>query len=244
MTKPAFHFQRFELKYLLKRFEAEHIIEDCLDHHLEWDPAVSGREDRSYPVTSLYLDTPGLKCYHEKIAGLEHRFKIRVRMYENELHRGADIFLEIKRKHNALIIKDRLLLGYGAYETMFENGGSPAGIPESGGEKKTAEEITGNIRRFGLMAVAAVRYRRRPLVGKFVDRLRITFDSALEAARGTTMRDLNFFPVHRDAVVMEVKFNNALPFWFHRLIQAHNLERQPFSKYCEGITALSRLKQL
>lgn len=244
MAKPTFHFQRFEFKYLLTPWQADNILEDCLDHHLEWDPFVAEREGKGYPVTSLYLDTLNLKCYHEKIAGLKDRFKIRVRIYDEEIKPGSDIFLEIKKKNDALVVKDRLLLDYAEYENTFKNGRSFSRMPQGEGEKKTAEEIIGKIRRFGLATVAAVRYRRRPLIGKFVDRLRITFDSELEAARAQGLKDLNFFPVSRDMVVMEVKYNNTLPFWFHRVIQAHNLERQPFSKYGHGIERLSYLKQI
>lgn len=244
MAKPTFHFQRFEFKYTLTRPQADNIIEDCLSHHLEWDPFVAGREGKSYAVTSLYLDTPALKCYHEKIAGLKDRFKIRVRIYDEEVKRDSDIFLEIKKKSDALVIKDRLLLDYNQYESTFENGRSFSRVPQGEGERKTAEEIIAKIRRFSLAAVAAVRYRRRPLIGRFVERLRITFDSELEAARASALKDLNFLPVSPRTVIMEVKYNNTLPFWLHRVIQAHNLDRQPFSKYGRGIETLSRLKQI
>ena len=51
---------------------------------------------RLMPYHTIYLDTPDLKMYHDHQRGKKHRYKVRMRMYENEM----EAFLEVKNKSN------------------------------------------------------------------------------------------------------------------------------------------------
>jgi hypothetical protein len=237
--KTGFHFQRFEFKYLLPLQKAEHIIEDCLENNLTWDPFVRGGEKR-YPVTSLYFDTPSLRLYREKNAGIKERFKVRLRTYEEEWKPKNNVFFEIKRKNDAVVNKDRVVLPFEKYDDIFRNGTGFAGIRAIEGPQEIAEEILMKIRRYGLGPLVFVTYDRFPLVGKFIERFRVTFDYRIRAARFINFSTMQWFPVLEDHVIMEVKYHNTLPGWFQRIIQAHDLERVAFSKYGKSVEALHR----
>lgn len=238
ITKPTFYFERFEWKYLLSRAEAERVLSDCLRNNLRWDPFVASRPGHSYPVTSVYLDTFGWKCYYEKIAGDRSRFKVRLRAYRPVLEEAPEIFLETKRKHDAVTMKERVLLVPGSERSLLDPCADRRSIAIRAGDENTRESILARVMRFSLAPKVLVTYTRQPLIGTFVDRLRVTFDSMLTAARYGAEGTLSPTPVLRDGVIMEVKYNGVLPYWFHRIIQAHNLSRVAFSKYCRSVEML------
>lgn len=51
---------------------------------------------RLMPYHTVYLDTPDLRMYLDHQRGKKHRYKVRMRMYENEM----ESFVEVKNKSN------------------------------------------------------------------------------------------------------------------------------------------------
>lgn len=74
-------FTRYEFKYLLNETAAAAIRARLLRFGLEPDPESMKYPRNTYPVTSLYFDTPTLDDYHDKAGGFLRRKKIRVRIY-------------------------------------------------------------------------------------------------------------------------------------------------------------------
>jgi len=72
-------FNRFELKYLLTLQQAEE-FKVALKAYLKPDEHGDGR----YALTSLYYDSPDLRCYWEKVDGVKFRRKLRIRRYETD----------------------------------------------------------------------------------------------------------------------------------------------------------------
>lgn len=246
MKRPAFqsHFQRFEFKYRMPSWRAALIRDDLLSGHMKWDPAVEEAEEKSYPVTSLYLDSRRLKCFFENAAGLSSRFKIRVRGYAPTLEETERIFLEIKRKKNVTIYKDRVLLPPDALREFSVGVFDAARLAarwDDDREKahaKTLEEIAGKVRFFGMTPMVVIRYRRVPLIERFNRKFRVTFDSNLEVARveaGTAGRFHAFAP---RLTVMEMKWTGSVPYWMHLIIKKYGLSRDKFSKYFYGVAHL------
>lgn len=212
-SKIKLHFERFEFKYLMTEAKAEKVLETLLANNLEWDPYTENKIEHAYTVTSLYYDSPTLKCYREKIDGLDRRFKLRERIYGKKHEENTQIFYEIKRKKDVVIVKDREI-------------GSPS------------EEFEYKRQAFNLSPNIVIQYERQALQGKFQDRLRVTFDRELRAVSAESLKDFHDpKPVSPRFVIMEIKYNNTLPAWFSRIITGHELERRPFSKYCAGIEA-------
>ena len=110
--KTKLHFQRFEFKYQMPLDFVEGIIPELLKY-MDFDPFAQKFPDHGYTVASLYFDSVGLDCYYQKLAGVRTRKKLRIRFYpENGLTPETKVFLEIKRKYDAVVVKDRLALNY------------------------------------------------------------------------------------------------------------------------------------
>ena len=99
-------FQRRELKYYLPEQLCPEVIR-LIRPYMTLDEHLKGNEAKSYLVRSLYLDTDDLKFYHEKLAGSHTRRKFRIRGYNDN---RSEVFLEIKRKYNDIIVKERALI--------------------------------------------------------------------------------------------------------------------------------------
>ena len=194
-NRPKLHFRRLEFKYVLTP-EQHKKIQTQIRAFMIPDPYAKNKG--AYTVSSLYFDSPGLRYYYENEAGLKTRQKIRHRWYN---HDNSKIFWEIKRKKDAVVIKDRCL----------------ASKPT----KSIKQQLDFYTLRHRLRPVLSVHYQRQPWIipGR---RFRFTFDYDLFAD------DKELLP---EKVIMELKFTGKLPFWTHRLIQQHSLERQAMGKY-------------
>ncbi len=236
-----FKFRRFEFKYRLPLYLVNNIITDLMDH-MKWDSFVVDKPGHSYQVNSLYFDSSGLSCYHEKIAGVKKRKKLRLRSYGQDLNPENKFFLEIKRKEDMTIVKDRLIIDYQDHFNFIKNN-SPVYLNRalSPEEKKVLEEFLWTEKYNCLTPKIMVIYKRRPLVSHVDKRFRITFDSDIKAYPADHFYlKKNGVDILSDQVVMELKYNNNIPGWFHDLIKKYQLIREPFSKYCLSLEGCYR----
>jgi hypothetical protein len=213
--KTNLHFQRFEFKYYLPKSKADKLIPALLPH-MNWDPYILKTKKDFYEVNSLYFDSPDFGCYSDKEAGVRDRKKLRYRFYDE----NSPIFLEIKRKSDALVIKDRIDI---------------KDIDDK--ENKQARELKWFKSRNNMSPKLFVRYKRKALVGKLDPRFRITFDYDIETQLSSSLKPnpKKWTKVYKNGVVLELKFNNILPGWFHKIIQKFNLDRIAYSKYCNSL---------
>ncbi|MEX2603853.1 MAG: VTC domain-containing protein, partial [Gracilimonas sp.] len=96
--------QRFELKYLINEQQAQN-IRHFVQSYLTIDEYGATQPQLSYPVHSLYLDSPAFKTYFDTINGNRNRFKLRIRYYEKDNEDTA--FLELKQRYDRIIAKKR-----------------------------------------------------------------------------------------------------------------------------------------
>ena len=61
-------------------------------------------------INNLYFDSIDLKNYHLHINGNLDRYKIRVRWYAKQFQKDGNFYLEVKRRINKKIIKNKILL--------------------------------------------------------------------------------------------------------------------------------------
>lgn len=236
------HFRRVELKYCMPDRLVPRFIER-LSPYTEIDPFLrnEGLAHTNYPVTSLYFDSVDLDAMEEKDAGLLSRRKVRLRTYTREFSERHPCFLEIKRRHDFIVSKDRLSLSVGHLKADL----SMSDLLDHVLKKVEArEEVTAEAHLlrgwYNLQPSALVRYRRIPFVGRQEHRFRITIDTDLEGA---------WHPPHLLGVVpmqmctpgwsiVELKFNHAIPSWCHEIIQEFELNRISNSKYATVMRAL------
>lgn len=235
--KPTLHFQRFEFKYPLPAATAEKIIPALLKH-MDWDPFVIESQDKYYTVSSLYFDTNKYACFWEKEAGVKFRKKLRLRVYDDKIEKDTLVFVEIKRKNDAVSIKDRIILTSGQVEEALMRNNIGKYLKErSEKEKRVLEEFFWTKNYNCMEPKLMVSYKRKPLIGKYNKGFRVTFDYDLEAyqAKSLDFKKNQIKKILPDKLILEVKYNNVLPYWFLEIIQKYNLERVAFSKYCNSL---------
>lgn len=217
------HFQRFEFKYLIS-FDEFLRIREQIKQYVDLDGFAKDSESGFYEVVSLYYDSPRFYYYHEKIDGAVNRKKIRLRTYKKDNKFAQNVFFEIKRKHDAVILKDRILMDK-----------DTRSFPES---NKIAQEY--EIEKY-LRCVepkVLVSYKREPYLGKYNKNFRVTFDYDIQAKETKDLFDNDLdTKVLGDKVVMEIKFNGTLPYYIREIIDKYNLERIAYSKYCNAVEA-------
>ncbi len=250
---PKLRFERFEFKYVLD-VDVYARVKKALARFLVPDFAVEGLPHGFYEVISLYYDSPRFCYYWEKIDGASRRKKIRVRTYRrNGRDFSPDIFLEIKRKRDAVILKDRLSLNKSEFgkNLKFEICNLKLDDARS---RRVHEEYLLEEKSRCLAPKVLIAYSREPYVGKYNQNVRITFDYGIRAKRtndlfavadsASASNASRFADVSGTKVVMEVKFKGALPFYIDRILKDFNLSRVPYSKYCLGVEACYSLPLL
>lgn len=237
-------FNRFELKYLITLKQAAQ-FRSGLQAYLV--PDEHGNESGRYTVSSLYYDSPDLRCYREKADGLRFRRKLRLRHYETgePLTEETPVFVEIKQRVDRVTQKRRAVLPYGNALRLCNDRQIADHAPE---DKAFIEEVFAYLWQYNLQPMRIVRYERQALVGTMYDPgLRVTFDSSLsfqahplhlhEQASGLPM-------LAADHVVMEIKVNERLPTWLAEMVATHDLQLVRVSKYCRSVEAAQSIPLL
>ena len=224
-------FNRFELKYLISLQQAEQ-FKSALQAYVV--PDKQGHSNGRYTLSSLYYDSPGLRCYRENDAGLKFRRKLRIRRYETDevFTDESPVFLEIKQRYDRVTQKRRTVLPYHVALRLCNDRQIPHHGPD---DKALIEEIYAFLWQYNLRPTSIVRYDRQAFTGTEFDRgLRVTFDTSLFfQAQELHLHDvpsgLPMLPA--SSVLMEIKVNDRIPFWLTDMIAAHNLQRIGVSKY-------------
>lgn len=192
---------------------------------------------RGYTIHSIYFDTPGFDFYDQKVAGLQHRYKVRLRGY-NEGADDAPVVLEIKRKNDRVISKARAWALHRNLDALLATGDIDRYATASNGDDQAMEDVRRflyRVRRHGLRPVILIRYEREACFGRFNSDLRITLDSNLRSRAFPGATDLfGRQPVVRARrdTVLEVKHYGASPSWLESIINDFGLRPGSFSKYC------------
>jgi hypothetical protein len=227
---------RYEFKYLVPS-ENYTALRAALLPFLKVDKFAAQQPNGMYTVRSIYFDTPGFEMYHTKIEGIAHRMKVRLRGY-NLGTDGSPVFMEIKRKYEGPILKNRADAPFEVVCELFRSG---AAFDDYAAQIKNPD----NARRFfyqilsrNLLPVVNVIYEREPYLGKnfnVENDFRLTFDLHLRSVSyptvdklfeesGATFAFPGFF-------IMEVKFNHFCPDWIKPILEDFQLRKEPASKY-------------
>ena len=234
-------FNRFELKYLISLRQAETLKSELRKYLV---PDEYGGSSGRYPVTSLYYDSPGRRCYWEKENGIKYRRKLRIRYYPSDqtFSDHTSVFLEIKQRVDRVTQKRRLILPYRDALLLCNDRQIPEHDPS---DRLVADEIFAFLWQYNLLPASLVRYDRQAFVGTRYDiGLRVTFDTNLtfQAYPLHLHEERNTLPMlGPNQVVLEIKVNERIPYWLTEMIAAHNLHLQRISKYCRSIDAANRI---
>ena len=231
---------RKEYKYLIPIDYLESFRQEIIPY-VYADKYTHDQGKSSYSVRSIYFDTGKMNYYHEKLAGLELRKKFRIRGYENT-GKNSIIFLEIKRKENEFIAKNRASLYYYNLHDFILTGNSQKFIHQNGNAEeaiKSANTFLYYLNKKYLVPIVLVIYDREAYYSKYNSDLRITIDKNIKSKVCTSMA--NLFTTHKSIhclngyFVLEVKFIFGYPLWLKRIFKKFNLNRKAVSKYCLSV---------
>jgi hypothetical protein len=233
--------QRFEQKYMLDEDQAL-AVREFVVAHLELDENGVGKPHYSYPVHSLYLDSPSLSTFWSTINGDKNRFKLRLRFYND--HPDSPVFFEIKRRMNHCILKQRGGARKAAVARLL-SGHLPAPEDLLRGDGKNLVAIHRFVeltQQLQAVPLAHVAYSREAYVDAVSDNVRVTFDRNVlseprpEAVFSTEMT--NPSRPFGDRVILELKFTDRFPDWLRNLVERFGLMQCGAAKYCEGLAGV------
>ena len=236
---------RFEYKYFVPNSKLD-LLRSLIAPFTTLDKFAASRPEQEYTVRSIYFDTPDFECYHTKIDGQKHRNKVRLRGYNKEKSTNT-VFLEIKRKYEAPILKNRAPMKYGFAKSLFHGVNPELFIKNTDkfeDARDNASKFMYNIYARKMRPVVCVIYEREPYLSKTEDKdnnLRITFDKNLRGTPYPTVDELYREERARTAIqgifILEVKFNEYYPSWMKPIIAMLGLVKESASKYCLCIDA-------
>lgn len=215
---------RTERKYLLSKLQISGLYAR-LAAVMSGDP-VNGT--KAYMVRSLYFDTVYNDDYFEKMAGIERRQKIRLRIYDVNAPKAK---LEIKEKQGQAQLKrslvvsreDAMELQKANYEVLKKY------------DSPLAEELYGIMTTKQYRPVCIVEYKRIAFTN-YTNDTRITLDSDIRSNEGNySIFDpkLQLYPVTNElGTVLEVKYNGFLLSYIKDMIGTLDCHESANSKYC------------
>jgi len=218
---------RHEYKYLISRASAQ-LLKCSLRHMMRPDPH-AGRTG-CYTIRSLYFDDPELSAYEEKVSGICHREKYRIRCYNYDMSR---LKLEKKEKHDTLTKKTA--------QTITEEQARLLQKGQLTQAQGLAQQLSKDRR---LQPMVLVDYDRTPFVHS-MGNTRITLDENLRtrAFCGDLFAShCAMLPVlEPEQVILEVKFDDFLPRHLAQVLQQVPKNNLAISKYALCMD-VSRLK--
>ena len=215
---------RHELKYFIHPAEVE-ALRLQLRKGLKLDSHCY--DGRPYAIRSLYFDDIDDSAYFDKVGGVMHRDKYRIRIYR---HSDAEIFLERKRKLGDLIQKSSVQITRRLCDQLID--GDPRGLQKSG--NPLLQDMFVQMRTKLLRPRVIVDYEREAYLHP-VENVRITFDLKLRSGMHST--DLFYpnipviSPLDANQEILEIKFDNYLPGHISSMLAEVRAERSAVSKY-------------
>lgn len=240
--RQAFQASRYELKYLIDEVVVQG-IRDFIRPYLVADAYADPNAGNSYPVHSLYLDSPSLTLFHQTVQGMKNRFKLRIRFYDG--NPDSPVFLEIKKRTTDVIRKVRAALTRGGVAKLLDGiRPGPSDLISSNGNLKALAGLNEFVDTCSAICAAPclyVSYTREAYVSPESSQLRVTFDRALYGAMFDPRTAFQPpAPAYRPVVggtVLELKFTDRFPSWMHTMVEVFNLHRRSMAKYVECVKA-------
>lgn len=181
-----------------------------------------------YMVRSLYFDTINDQDYYEKLAGVEKRKKIRLRVYNPK---DQFAYLEIKAKEGMYQNKRSLKVAKVDAQELIKGNYSVLLKYDS----PFARECYCYMYKQNYRPKTVVEYRRKAFIAK-ENNIRLTFDSDIRSSETNFNifdENLLLYPVFTaSSVILEVKFNGFLLSYIKDLLDNVQKSELSVSKYC------------
>ena len=239
---------RLEYKYLIRTSELQNLRND-LSPFVNLDEYAEKMEEKEYTVRSIYYDSMRLDDYQDKLAGLQIRKKLRIRGY-NKVEDNSLVFLEVKRKYENFISKNRAPVLYHDLDEILIT----SDINRLLVNKKNYLNAQNDALQFfyilkakNYVPVTLVVYDREAFYSKHDLTLRITFDKNLRSKSLVKTSELFNETGLKYAMpgyfILEIKFFGGFPKWLQNILSKYELNRQAVSKYVSCVDNHSELRK-
>lgn len=231
---------RYELKYLVPNSQLSE-LRNALMPFLNYDKFAASRPDNEYTIRSVYYDSMKMDAYNDKEDGLKIRKKLRIRTY-NELNDNSVAFLEIKRKNEQYISKNRALFRFADLDELLATGDIEQYILKRDEKSlQDASRFMFHMHKSFMRPLINIIYEREAYFLKFDSDIRITFDKNVRSSTFRTFVDL-FDEARTKTIipgkfVLELKFHKQFTPSVQKILSSFNLTRMAVSKYVIGINA-------
>ena len=181
--------------------------------------------DGRYFIRSLYFDNVTDKVLREKIDGVNHREKFRIRYYN---HDTSLLHLEKKSRQNGLSAKSVTPLTSEEVQLIIQNRTDFMRLSD----RPLVQELYCKMRSQGLFAKTIVDYTREAFIYA-PGNVRITLDYDIRTALRCTdflSPDCVTVPIP-DTCILEVKWDSFLPAVIRDAVQLDGRRSSSFSKY-------------
>ena len=210
-------FKRYELKYTLTLRQKAQLLE-VMAPHMALDQY--GRTT----IRNLYYDTDDYRLIRHSLEKPVYKEKLRLRSY-SKVSQTDPVFVELKKKYDAVVYKRRLSLPYG--DALSWLGGDPP--PR---DTQIAREIDYFLHYYpSLHPTVCLSYEREAYrSGDF----RVTFDENLLARTTDLTLDADPYGISllpEEQVLLELKCNGGIPLWMTHFLTENHIYKTPFSKY-------------
>ena len=217
----------YELKFLLSEARAQE-VERWAVAHMVPDPHAEPGLGNAYRVTSLYLDTPGLDVFHR--VPPHHRRKMRLRGYAAT----STLFLEQKSRRGDRIRKRRTPIADADLVRLRQFTHEKRG-PNGRWDDWPGAWFQERLIARALRPTLQIGCVRSAFFGEAAEGpMRVTLDRHLHGVPNHDWPLLSTQggpPLLDGQVVLELKYRNAVPTLFKRLLVEMALNPCPVSKY-------------
>jgi len=227
---------RLEYKFLVRK-EYLNELREALLPFLFFDEYAEKEIAKEYTCRSIYYDTSRMDDYYDKLAGIKIRKKLRIRGY-NKQNDESVVFLEIKRKYENYISKNRALLLYSNLDSILADQDFEKYLLKKKNFMDAQQDASAFFYFYKLKnysPLVLVTYDREAFYSKHDSTLRITFDKNLRSLplphTSNLYEDLRLKPAMTRNFILEIKFFGGFPQWLQRILQRFELKREAISKY-------------
>lgn len=224
MDGTIYNVKRCEWKFYISLSEY-YYLKELLKCVMVPDPNMGDKGE--YFIRSLYFDSADNGDYMAKIAGLEMRKKIRLRIYDTGDRR---VKLEVKNRFNAYMLKESLVIS--KEEALRMISGDVDFLEDY--HEPVGEKVKNLVRNNLYTPKVIVDYEREAFIHP-EHNVRVTFDKNIRAAASDRLFDpgLLMTPLIREPLmVLEVKYDRMLPDYIKNAVSTARLLASSISKYC------------
>lgn len=214
-------FKRYELKYLLSRWQKERLIAS-MRPYMELD-----RFGHS-TIRNIYYDTDTYRLIRRSLEKPAYKEKLRVRSYEKVNEKSA-VFVELKKKYKSVVYKRRIVM---PEQQAVDWLSGAISCPQ---ESQISREIDYFCSFYETLHPAVyLSYEREAFYSLGGDDFRVTFDENILYRTNDLSLESEIYgtPLLRDdQILMELKTPGGIPLWMTHFLTEQQIQKTSFSKY-------------